>query len=109
MDIYVRAMNYPPHAGSQRAVTARRHATHDGFACQAALLDDGALVGFGYGYTTDSRPVVARPRPQGADPRAGAQWLDNAFELSELHVLPEYQGSGTGRAAAHRARAGDRS
>ena len=45
-------MNYPPHAGHQRAVTARRHAAHEGFACRAAVLDDGTLVGFGYGYTT---------------------------------------------------------
>jgi ribosomal protein S18 acetylase RimI-like enzyme len=82
MDIYVRAMNYPP---------------HDGFACQAALLDDGALVGFGYGYTTTPgqwwhdlvRKALTRDQ--------AAQWLDNAFELSELHVLPEYQGGGTGR------------
>ena len=104
MDIYVRAMNYPPHAGSQRAVTARRHATHDGFACQAALLDDGALVGFGYGYTTVPgqwwhdlvRKALTRDQ--------AAQWLDNAFELSELHVLPEYQGARDGTPVADRTR-----
>ena len=44
MNIYVRAMNYPQHAAGQRAVTARRHATHPGFACRAALLDDETLV-----------------------------------------------------------------
>jgi ribosomal protein S18 acetylase RimI-like enzyme len=97
MDIYVRAMHYPPHAGSQRAVTARRHATHHGFSCRAALLDDGRLVGFGYGYTTTPgqwwhdlvRKALDKPQAQ--------QWLGNAFELSELHVLPEFQGTGTGR------------
>lgn len=97
MDIYVRAMNYPSHAGSQRAVSARRHATHTGFACRAALLDDGTLVGFGYGYTTVPgqwwhdlvRKALTRDQ--------SAEWLDNAFELSELHVLPDFQGTGTGR------------
>ena len=97
MEIYVRAMNYPSHAGSQRAVTARRHTEHHGFACRAALLDDDTLVGFGYGYTTMPgqwwhdlvRRALDKAQPQ--------EWLANAFELSELHVLPQFQGSGTGR------------
>ena len=97
MSIYVRAMHYPKHTGTQRAVSARKHAALDGFACRAAVNGHGALVGFGYGYTT--RPgqwwhdLVRR-----ALLREGSQgWLDDAFELSELHVLPEYQGSGIGR------------
>ncbi len=97
MRIYVQAMHYPKHTGTQRAVSARKHAALDGFACRAALTDHGALVGFGYGYTT--RPgqwwhdLVRR-----ALLREGSQaWLDDAFELSELHVLPGYQGSGIGR------------
>jgi ribosomal protein S18 acetylase RimI-like enzyme len=97
MDIYVQAMNYPPHAGAQRAVTARRHAENEGFACRAAVLDDGTLVGFGYGYTTLPgqwwHDLVRRAVPLAL----GERWLANAFELSELHVLPAYQGSGLGR------------
>lgn len=96
MDIYVRAMNYPQHAGIQRAVTARRHAALAGFACRAALLDDDTLVGFGYGYTTRHgqwwHDLVRKALDRSLQP-----WLDNAFELSELHVLPEFQGGGTGR------------
>jgi ribosomal protein S18 acetylase RimI-like enzyme len=97
MDIYVHAMEYPAHAGSQRAVTARRHTANEGFACRAAVLDDGTLVGFGYGYTTAPgqwwHDLVRRALPA----RVGEQWLYNAFELSELHVLPSCQGSGVGR------------
>ncbi|MGH8961994.1 MAG: GNAT family N-acetyltransferase [Jatrophihabitantaceae bacterium] len=97
MGIYVRAMQYPPHAGSQRAVTARRHVVNDGFACRAAVLEDGTLVGFGYGYTTMPgqwwHDLVRRAIPA----PVGQSWLGNAFELSELHVLPEFQGSGVGR------------
>jgi ribosomal protein S18 acetylase RimI-like enzyme len=97
MSIYARAMNYPPHAAGQRAVTARRHAAHEGFACRAAVLDDDTLVGFGYGYTTLPgqwwHDLVRRAL---TDEQAN-DWLGNAFELSELHVLPEFQGSGTGR------------
>jgi ribosomal protein S18 acetylase RimI-like enzyme len=97
MAIYARAMNYPPHAAGQRAVTARRHATHDGFACQAAVLDDDTLVGFGYGYTTLPGQWWHDLVRRALTSEQADDWLGNAFELSELHVLPEFQGSGTGR------------
>jgi ribosomal protein S18 acetylase RimI-like enzyme len=97
MDIYVQAMNYPAHAGSQRAVTARRHVANHGFACRAAVLDDGTLVGFGYGYTTVPGQWWHDLVRRAIDPAAAGQWLDDAFELSELHVLPSFQGSGVGR------------
>jgi ribosomal protein S18 acetylase RimI-like enzyme len=97
MDIYIHAMQYPSHTGAQRAVTARRHASNEGFACRAAICDDGALVGFGYGYTTLPgqwwHDLVRRAMP----PDMVADWLTDAFELSELHVLPAFQGFGLGR------------
>ncbi|GAB2461678.1 GNAT family N-acetyltransferase [Jatrophihabitans fulvus] len=97
MSIYVQAMGYPEHTGTQRAVSARKHADHEGFACRAAVTDDGVLVGFGYGYTTSPgqwwhdlvRRAISREQHEA--------WLHDAFELSELHVLPEYQGRGIGR------------
>lgn len=98
MDIYVRAMGYPPSAGIQRAVTAKRHTSHHGFSCRAALLDDGTLVGFGYGYTTTPGQWWHDLVRKALDKEQARTWLTNAFELSELHVLPEFQGSGTGRA-----------
>ncbi len=97
MDIYVQAMEYPSHAGRQRAVTARRHTAHAGFACRAALLEDDSLVGFGYGYTTSPGQWWHDLVRKALDRAQARQWLDNAFELSELHVLPSYQGYGTGR------------
>ncbi len=97
MNIYVQAMNYPQHAAGQRAVTARRHATHPGFACRAAVLDDDTLVGFGYGYTTRPGQWWHDLVRRALNAEQARQWLGNAFELSELHVLPDYQGGGTGR------------
>jgi ribosomal protein S18 acetylase RimI-like enzyme len=97
MDIYVRAMGYLPPAGHHRAVTARRHAALEGFACRAALLDDGTLVGFGYGYTTAPGQWWHDLVRKALDRDQARHWLVNAFELSELHVLPEFQGAGTGR------------
>ena len=97
MQIYVEAMHYPRHTGTQRAVSARKHAMLEGFSCRAAVTEDGSLVGFGYGYTTRPgqwwhdlvRRALVRERAE--------EWLDDAFELSELHVLPGYQGCGIGR------------
>jgi ribosomal protein S18 acetylase RimI-like enzyme len=97
MGIYVQAMNYPTYTGSQRSVTATRHTSNAGFGCRAALHADRSLVGFAYGYTTAPgqwwHDLVRR-----ALTRAQAdEWLRDAFELSEMHVLPRYQGAGIGR------------
>ncbi len=97
MRIYARAMSYPRSAAEQRAVTARRHAHHDGFACRAALRTDGTLVGFGYGYTTSPGQWWHDLVRKALSEQLAAEWLREAFELSELHVLPEFQGHGIGR------------
>ncbi|WP_338184821.1 GNAT family N-acetyltransferase [Jatrophihabitans sp.] len=97
MGIYATAMGYPPHAAGQRAVTARRHTDNHGFASRAAVLDDGRLVGFGYGYTTTSGQWWHDLVKRALGRELAGQWLADAFELSELHVLPEYQGHGAGR------------
>ncbi len=97
MTIYVRAMHYPSYTGAQRAVTARRHVTNDGFACRAGVLPDGTLVGFGYGYTTRPGQWWHDLVRRAITTELADEWLSNAFELSELHVLPSFQGHGLGR------------
>ena len=97
MRIYVLAMQYPEYTGTQRAVTARRHTTNEGFCCRAALADDGTLVGFAYGYTTRPGQWWHDLVCKSMTPEAAAEWLVESFELSELHVLPEHQGHGIGR------------
>lgn len=97
MQIYVQAMQYPQHAGAQRAVTARRHTRNDGFECRAAITDDGVFAGFGYGYTTMPGQWWHDLVRRAMSPPMAAEWLADSFELSELHVLPAYQGCGIGR------------
>jgi ribosomal protein S18 acetylase RimI-like enzyme len=97
MQIYATAMNYPDYTAGQRAIAARRHIINPGFASRAALDASGKLVGFGYGYTTQPgqwwhdlvRKAITTP--------SDLAWLDNAFELSEVHVRPQWQGGGIGR------------
>jgi ribosomal protein S18 acetylase RimI-like enzyme len=97
MEIYVIAMNYPTYAGAQRSVTARGHTGNDGFACRAAVLGDGRLVGFGYGYTSAPGQWWHDLVHRAVSRQTADEWLRNAFELSEMHVLPAYQGTGIGR------------
>jgi len=97
MDVYVRAMEYQSITGAQRAVTARRHATNQGFQCRAALDQNGTLIGFGYGYTASPGQWWHDLVRKAMAPEAAADWLGDSFELSELHVLPEHQGEGIGR------------
>jgi len=106
MAIYVAAMGYPSHAGDQRALTARRHVYNEGFTCRAAVLEDGTLVGFGYGYTTAPTQWWHDLVRKALSPDLADAWLADSFELSELHVLPEFQGRGVGRRVL-RALAGD--
>src|SRR5213079_2726950 len=63
--------------------------------------EDDALLGFGYGYLGRSgewwHDVVERALTDELGADAAAEWLTDAFELAELHVLPEHQGRGIGR------------
>lgn len=97
MHIYVRAMHYPDSAGVHRAVSARKHVENEGFSCRAALLDDDTVVGFGYGYTTRPGQWWHDLVRRALDRETGAAWLHEAFELSELHVLPGRQRQGIGQ------------
>ena len=95
MRIYVEAMGYPPISGSQRGVHMLKHAKLADFRCRAALDRNGAMLAFGYGYTSLPgqwwHDLVRRAVSHDAD-----YWLAEAFELSELHVLPAAQGHGIG-------------
>lgn len=84
-----------------------RHTTSPSFQALGAF-DGSRLVGFGYGHTD-------RPGQWWHDQIALAMlaaghggWLDDAFILVELHVLPELQGRGIGRTLLTRLLAGRR-
>jgi ribosomal protein S18 acetylase RimI-like enzyme len=95
MAIYVAAMGYLPATGKQRAAHALKHSEYAAFRFRAAMNSHGRLIGFGYGYTSLPgqwwhdlvRKAIGKP---------GTHWLDDAFELSELHVSPASQGMGAG-------------
>jgi ribosomal protein S18 acetylase RimI-like enzyme len=105
--VYGEAMRRAPEVVLQRREVIGLHLGYPGFVATAAYLDPPAgaprdatvpaLVGFGYGYR--GRPgqwwhdIVSRA----LGTQRSRRWLDDGFELAELHVLPAYQAQGTGR------------
>ncbi|MCZ4122529.1 GNAT family N-acetyltransferase [Streptomyces sp. H39-S7] len=74
-----------------------RHLACPGARSLGATTEDGRLVGFVYGMPNDRAhwwSTVVQPymRHRGTE-----QWLDGSFVITELHVLPAFQGLGIGR------------
>lgn len=101
--IYLTAFGPPPYnknwSDSIRFLrNLNGHARQAGFRATAAQLPGSTeIVGFAYGY--DSKPGqwwhdIVRAA---LDPEVASRWLDNAFELVELAVTPNYQGRAIGR------------
>jgi GNAT superfamily N-acetyltransferase len=112
----------PPSGAAARQGSAPTHARREGtlppeHPHAGHASPDGAagpvLAGFTYGFrgapgqwwhdtvaaalavtfaSARSRASSAYPAPEG-----GVAWLDDSFEVAELHVLPAYQGMGIGR------------
>ena len=108
--VYAAAMNPPERLIGGREAIMDRHAASAGFRCLTAV-DDGVVAGFCYGFHGESgqwwhdmvasalasRSGAGYADPAGTEPPAAAAWLDDSFEVAELHVLPAYQGVGIGR------------
>ncbi|MBQ0984394.1 GNAT family N-acetyltransferase [Streptomyces sp. F63] len=87
---------------TEEEVGVRRHIVQRHMACPGAralgaTITDGRLVGFAYGMPNDrghwwSTVVEPYLRREGRD-----AWLDDAFVVTELHVLPDHQKRGIGR------------
>jgi GNAT superfamily N-acetyltransferase len=106
--VYAAAMRPPSEQIPGRHTIMERHAGYPGFRAVVAerrgraLLPRGAAVhGFAYGFHGAPgqwwhdvvRDALAR---LGGDVHA-ARWLDDPFEVAELHVHPDHQGRGLGR------------
>lgn len=114
--VYAAAMNAPPRLLGGREAIMDRHAANPGFRCLIATAGR-TLAGFTYGFHGEngqwwhdmvagalavdpgsgySNQAAHQVRSAG---RSGAAlaWLDDSFEIAELHVLPRYQGAGIGR------------
>lgn len=95
-DVYGAAMRRGPDLVAQRRNIIAGHLDRDEFVAVTALHSRD-LIGFGYGYA--GRPgdwwhdVVSAALDRGAAKR----WMNDDFEVAELHVHPQGQGRGLGR------------
>jgi len=105
--VYAAAMNPPDRTLSGREAIMERHAASPCFRGLTALAD-GQLAAFTYGFHGENgqwwhdmvaAALATRSRAANAAPDRGTprEWLDDSFEIAELHVLPRWQGHGIGR------------
>jgi len=95
--VYGAAMQRSPEIVVQRHEIMQMHLGRRGFVAVVALDVDEELIGFGYGYLGRRgewwHDIVVNALGRELSDR----WMPDAFELAELHVLPEHQGKGLGR------------
>lgn len=120
VDLHLRAMGYGPAAFAQRRVLWAANSANPGFTATAALdhvpTGDATpttapadpadpaqrIVGIAYGFpglptSWWYREVHRGLRASGMSAREAADILADYDEVSEVHVLPDYQGHGVGR------------
>jgi ribosomal protein S18 acetylase RimI-like enzyme len=99
--VYAAAMRPPPELLAGRRSIMAGHAAHPEFRALIATVDGSAEpVGFGYGFRETAgqwwHDTVSRALIAAYGAAAAAAWLNDSFEVAELHVTPEYQGHGIG-------------
>jgi ribosomal protein S18 acetylase RimI-like enzyme len=99
--VYAAAMRPPVEMLAGRRSIMSGHAAHPGFRALLATEDgSGAPAGFGYGFHGAAgqwwHDTVARALITAYGATTTAVWLDDSFEVAELHVAPAHQGHGVG-------------
>lgn len=91
IDVYLVAMGYPADLAGARGVLWEEHSQRAGFACVVAVGPDGAIHGLAYGYRGAPGQWWFSEVRRGIGSKDPHQ-LDDFFELTELHVHPDWQG-----------------
>lgn len=97
IEVYVAAMNYPAEVIRYRAAMWDEHSRRSGFTCVVAVAPDDSVRGLAYGYRGLPGQWWFSEVQRGLGTSAG-RLLDDFFELTELHVRPDWQGHGLGEA-----------
>jgi ribosomal protein S18 acetylase RimI-like enzyme len=112
ISVYAAAMRPAADTLAGRRSIMAGHAAYPGFRALIVAEDDesGDPVGFGYGFRGAPgqwwHDTVARALAATRGAQAAGAWLDNTFEVAELHVAPGYQGRGIGSGLLLRLTAG---
>jgi len=101
IEVYAAAMRPPAELLPGRKSIMAGHAVNPGFRA-IAVIDDGSgqPVGFGYGFRGAPgqwwHNTVRNALTALRGDAVASGWMDNSFEVAELHVTPAHQGQGTG-------------
>ena len=99
--VYAAAMRPPAELLPGRRSIMAGHAVNPGFRA-IAVIDDGSgePVGFGYGFRGGPgqwwHNTVRNALTALRGDAVASGWMDDSFEVAELHVAPAHQGQGTG-------------
>lgn len=115
--LYVAAMKLPPEAAAIKRAQVPGHlrdpsaravlATTSTTAATSTTTSAGELAGFGYGVAGRAGDfwwdrvlagLMVTASPGSASAATARRWLDRSFEICELHVRPDCQRQGLGRA-----------
>lgn len=96
ISVYGEAMGYHSDLMEARRGYMAGHVRRPGFRAVATIDGRGALVGFGYGYTSTRGQWWHDQVRSGLRREERRAWLTDCFELVELHVRPAAQGHGVG-------------
>lgn len=98
--VYAAAMRPPVEMLTGRRSIMAGHAGQPGFRALAADNGSGEPVGFGYGFHGAPgqwwHDTVAKALATSRGAATAAAWLEDSFEVAELHVAPGSQGRGIG-------------
>ncbi|WP_033341260.1 GNAT family N-acetyltransferase [Catenuloplanes japonicus] len=94
--VYGEAMNYRAELLAARRGYVATHARRPGFRAVATLTKDGHVAGFGYGYTSATGQWWHDQVRGALGEQDRKTWLNDCFEVVELHVSPPAQGHGIG-------------
>jgi ribosomal protein S18 acetylase RimI-like enzyme len=130
--VYAAAMDPPEYQLPGRHAIMERHAGYSAFRAIAVTqataisaaggsnagsstaasgrLADGPVIAFAYGFHGEGgqwwHDLVSLAVANTLGRRAADDWLGDSLEIAEVHVLPAYQGQGTGLAMMRRLAAG---
>ncbi|MFE4519671.1 GNAT family N-acetyltransferase [Kitasatospora sp. NPDC056783] len=95
LEVQAVAFGLTPEEVAVRLHIVGRHALQPGVIALGAM-SGGRLVGFGYGMPNHREHWWSTVIEPHLTARGYEDWLDGVFAVTELHVLPEFQGQGVG-------------
>ena len=90
-------MEVPEATALARRGIVSSHLRQEGLRAFAAEQEDGRLIGIAYGYQGAPGQWWNDQVRLAMTEQQAREWLDDAFEVCELHVRPSHQGTGLGR------------